>query len=56
MAWAPPALKILLMPATCAAQRIAGLIFPSRLGGVVITISGTPAIFAGIASISTVEG
>ena len=39
-----------------AAAKIAGFTFPSRLGGVVITTSGQPAIFAGIASIKTVDG
>ena len=55
-ACAPPTLKIRPTPATCAAARMYGLTEPSLFGGVTMTISSTPAIFAGIASISTVDG
>ena len=55
MACTPPALKILLTPANCAAKRIAGWIFPFLSGGVQSTISLHPAILAGTANISTVE-
>ena len=43
-------------PATFAAASMAGFIFPSFPGGVVMTISPQPAILAGMASISTVDG
>ena len=56
IAWAPPTLNILSMPAILAAVSMAGLTLPLRPGGVTITTSGTPAIFAGIESMSTVEG
>ena len=36
MAWAPPTLKILVTPASRAAQRIAPFTFPSGPGGVVM--------------------
>ena len=56
IAWTPPALNILLTPAILAAKSIAGCIFPfCLLGGVHSIISSHPAIFAGTASISTVE-
>ena len=55
IACTPPALNTLFTPATRAAYRIAGWIFPSRLGGVHKMISLQPAICAGAASISTVE-
>mgnify|MGYP003453616939 CR=1 FL=1 len=45
-----------LAGAMLAAARMAGLTFPSLPGGVTITIWGHPAIFAGMVSISTVEG
>ncbi len=54
-AWAPPARKMAFTPATFAAQRISGLIFPSLPGGVHMTISLQPASRAGIPSIRTVE-
>ena len=41
--------------ATFAAARMEGSIFPSLFGGVMTMTSFTPAIFAGITSISTVE-
>ena len=49
----PPAAVI---PASLAAARMAGRIFPSRPGGVAMMISPTPAMWAGMAFISTVEG
>ena len=49
-------MKMRLTPATFAAASMAGLTLPSFAGGVTITISPQPAIFAGMASISTVEG
>ena len=55
MAWAPPTRKILSTPAIFAAARIAGEI-PFFPGGVTMTISPHPAIFAGMAVMSTVEG
>ena len=54
-ACAPPTLNILSAPAIFAAASIIGLIFPS-FAGEVITISSTPAIFAGTIFISTVDG
>ena len=56
IACAPPTLNILSMPAMCAAARITGFTLPSGRGGVTITRFFTPAIFAGIASIKTVDG
>ena len=44
------------MPATAAAARMLGFTRPFAPAGVVITISRTPATFAGITSIKTVEG
>ena len=38
------------------AARMAGLIFPLLPGGVTMITSGTPAIFAGMESIKTVDG
>ena len=55
MACTPPALKIRFTPATLAANKTAGCTFPSLPGGVQSTISLHPAIFAGTASINTVE-
>ena len=55
MACTPPALNILLTPATFAAISMAGFTLPSFPGGVQSTISLHPAILAGVASISTVE-
>src|SRR5574344_308088 len=55
IACTPPALNILLTPATRAATRMAGFTLPSLLGGVQRTISLQPAILAGVASINTVE-
>ena len=43
-------------PETFAAATITGLTFPSALTGVIITKSLTPASFAGMAFIKTVEG
>ena len=45
-----------ITPAVAAAARMTGFTFPSLPAGVVITISDTPATFAGMTSISTVEG
>ena len=56
IACAPPTLKILSTPAIFAAAMITGLTEPSFCGGVVMTSSLTPAIFAGMASIKTVDG
>ena len=47
---------MVVTPAIFAAAKMAGAIFPSGPGGVAITMVGTPAIFAGIAFISTVDG
>ena len=55
MACAPPALKMRSTPATLAAARIAGSMLPYDFAGDTVISSGTPAIFAGMASISTVE-
>ena len=55
IACTPPALNILLTPATFAAISMAGCTLPSLFGGVQSTISLHPAILAGVASISTVE-
>ena len=55
IACTPPHLKICDTPATFAATRMAGFTFPLRSGGVQSTISRHPAIFAGVASIRTVE-
>src|SRR5512138_2156589 len=55
MACAPPALKMLVTPATCAAYNTAGCTLPSFCGGVHKIISRQPANCAGIASINTVE-
>ena len=52
MAWAPPTRKILSTPAIFAAAKIAG----AMSGGLTMIISPHPAIFAGMAVISTVEG
>ena len=54
-ACAPPILKIRSTPAISAAAMISGFNFPS-FAGVTMQTSLTPAIFAGIQSISTVEG
>ena len=55
MACTPPALNTFFTPAACAANRMAGCIFPSVLGGEQSMISLHPAICAGVASIRTVE-
>ncbi len=56
MACAPPALRILLTPHMCAAASTSGLTLPSAFTGVAIMTSCTPAILAGMAFMSTVEG
>jgi len=54
-AWAPPTLKIRSTPAICAAAARTGL-SPPLPTGLAMTISLTPAILAGMAAMSTVEG
>lgn len=54
IACAPPTLNTLSTPAILAADRISGLITPPG-AGVTIMISLTPAAFAGMAFIKTVE-
>ena len=53
---APPMRKMRSTPATSAAATISARILPPREGGVAMTISFTPATFAGIAFMSTVLG
>ena len=53
MAWAPPTRQISVTPASLAAARTAGFTPP---GGVTIAMRPTPAMRAGTAFISTVEG
>ena len=52
MAWAPPAFMIFDTPAILAAHRMAGFTLPSFPGGVLMTISFTPAILGGTAFMS----
>ncbi len=56
IACAPPTLNILSTPAISAATNVSGSISPDFPGGVTIIISSTPAIFAGIIFMSTLEG
>ncbi|MBA7577520.1 hypothetical protein ES708_19373 [subsurface metagenome] len=56
IAWAPPAQKIRSTRAISAATRVDGETVPLAPGGVVKTISLTPATLAGIAVINTVDG
>ena len=56
MAWAPPTAYISSTPATFAAASVYGEMPPSFCGGVTITTRFTPATFAGMQSMSTVEG
>ena len=55
-AWAPPAFSTRCTPAILAANSTAWLTLPPMPGGVVMHTSGQPAITAGMAFISTVEG
>ena len=52
----PPTLYTISTPAISQATKVTGGISPFFIGGVVIEIDGTPATFAGIAIISTVDG
>ena len=52
----PPSADGTVPPAILAAASITGFTVPSLLGGVVMTICEHPAIFAGMLSMSTVEG
>ena len=56
MACAPPARTTVRTPASFAAARMGAGTLPSGPGGVVMTMVSTPAILAGMASISTLEG
>ena len=51
----PPTLKILVIPISCAAYKIAGLMLPFLSGGENKIMVLHPANFAGIANIKTVE-
>ena len=55
IACAPPTVQIASIPEIWAANAITGSRLPSGRGGVTVTISLTPATFAGIASINSVE-
>ena len=55
MAWAPPTLNTSVMPQSWAANRIHGLMRPSRPHGVQRTRPGFPAICDGTPSMSAVE-
>ena len=55
-AWAPPQRKTRSTPAMRAAARMTGFTSPPQVGGETMTISRHPAILAGMAFISTVEG
>jgi len=56
MAWAPPTLKTRSTPHSRATVNTAGSALPSGLGGVHMIRNGQPAMRAGMASISAVDG
>ena len=56
MPCAPPILKIFLIFNISAATKIEGAMLPFSFGGEIKTMSLTPAMMAGMADMSTVEG